>query len=912
MNFRLLGLFCFYLAAIVLPVSSVLADPALNWITRLGGETPTETTRGVAVAASGNIYVVGSSNESFGSPLNAHGGAGKNDILLAKYNSAGQLQWHTFFGGQESEFGEGIVLDEDENIYVAGKGFENFGTPVNDHAGARVTDPLNSDILIAKFDLNGALLWHTFHGIGQENILGGENDQGIAVDVDQMGNVYVTGDSDGLWGSPISGFPNNNVRQTVVLKLNSSGELLWHTFHGPAEGGGSGGWSIALDDTGDVFVAGIARASWGNPRSDFVTASAQLFKLSTNGALLWNTFAAGQGSAYSVALDETGNIYISGAANNAWAGDSINPYSGDNDIAIARFRETGHLDWQTFHGTDGDEVGATIMVGPNRLFVLGAGQNTWGVPLDVKASPDGTFCGLALELAHSGNLINHSFQCGEAGTNAGVVFNWSTLSRTISGGLYPGGQPLMSGVSDTGWGTPIDDITGTGIFLAQLGFPTPAEIAVEGGGQDITDGDLNPGLDDETDFGVVAEMNTVAKREFTIRNLGIGNLDLTGAPLVTVSGDHAADFTISQDPNTPVAPDADTQFEVTFDPGALGLRSATISIANNDEDENPFTFGVQGTGEPNVVEMSVRAYDIEIVDGSQNYSSEEGTHFGTTVYGATINQEFIISNSGNSDLNLSGSPKVEISGVAADDFSVSIQPSSPVAAGTETQFTVSFTPGESGGEVRTAQVSIVNNDADENPYNFGVRGEAAMGNTVGGTINGLIGTGLVLRNSTLEDKLFNSGGPFTFDVQLWNFQSYDVSVLTQPTGPDQNCSVENGQGMVIGANVDNVIVNCDAKYSVGGTVTGLVGSGIELLNNCGDDLGVGDNGDFQFPMFLDNGAPYSVTIKTQPSESGLVCGVSNGEGIISGASVTNVQITCGGQDAVFEDGFEAVTQQTCP
>lgn len=81
-------------------------------------------------------------------------------------------------------------------------------------------------------------------------------------------------------------------------------------------------------------------------------------------------------------------------------------------------------------------------------------------------------------------------------------------------------------------------------------------------------------------------------------------------------------------------------------------------------------------------------------------------------------------------------------------------------------------------------------------------------------------------------------------------------------------------------------------YTVGGTVSGLAGTGLVLQNNGGDNLPISANGPFTFPTALGNGSPYNVTVFTQPTGPAQTCTVTNGSGTISGANVTNVQVTC--------------------
>ena len=86
--------------------------------------------------------------------------------------------------------------------------------------------------------------------------------------------------------------------------------------------------------------------------------------------------------------------------------------------------------------------------------------------------------------------------------------------------------------------------------------------------------------------------------------------------------------------------------------------------------------------------------------------------------------------------------------------------------------------------------------------------------------------------------------------------------------------------------------NLDAKYAVGGTVTGLVGAGLVLEDNAGDALSVTTNGTFTFSSSVKNKHTYSVTVSTQPSSPAQTCTVHSGSGTIDKAAVTNVVVHC--------------------
>ena len=82
-------------------------------------------------------------------------------------------------------------------------------------------------------------------------------------------------------------------------------------------------------------------------------------------------------------------------------------------------------------------------------------------------------------------------------------------------------------------------------------------------------------------------------RTFTIENLGTASLTVS---LVTLSGANAADFTVIVPPASSVAAGGNTTFQVRFSPSAAGARTATLSVGNNDANENPCEFALLGTG----------------------------------------------------------------------------------------------------------------------------------------------------------------------------------------------------------------------------------------------------------------------------------------------------------------------------
>lgn len=169
--------------------------------------------------------------------------------------------------------------------------------------------------------------------------------------------------------------------------------------------------------------------------------------------------------------------------------------------------------------------------------------------------------------------------------------------------------------------------------------------------------------------------------------------------------------------------------------------------------------------------------------------------------------------------------------------------------------------------------------------------------TVGGTVSGLAGSGLVLQLNGDGDLPIGSDGSFTFGTPVPSGSQYRVNVAALPSNPTQVCTVAGGSGQVGSTNVTNVRVTCaSSTFSVGGTVIGLLGSGLVLQNNGGDDLAVGADGLFTFPAELASGATYSVSVRTQPSNPNQACTVTNGRGTIGSADVGNVVVSCSTAD----------------
>ena len=186
----------------------------LQWDRTLGG-TGTDRFGDVAVDSANNIIAIGNTTSD---------GAGNNDGLIAKYNSAGTLQWDRTLGGTGSDVFNGVAVDSANNIIAVG---------VTTSAGAG-----GNDCLIARYNSSGTLLWQrTLGGTGSDFFNG--------VAVDSASNIIAIG------VTTSDGAGNND---GLIAKYNSSGTPLWRRTLG---GTGSDFFSrVAVDSAGDIIIGG--------------------------------------------------------------------------------------------------------------------------------------------------------------------------------------------------------------------------------------------------------------------------------------------------------------------------------------------------------------------------------------------------------------------------------------------------------------------------------------------------------------------------------------------------------------------------------------------------------------------------------------------------------------------------------
>ncbi len=381
------GKFVFVALGLVLVFTpaALAEDPyEIAWSKQIG-TAATDQSYSVAVDATGNAYISGRTDGDLAG-LNA----GSYDAFLIKYDSSGNEVWSSQIGTTGNDGSNSVALDDFGNAYISGwtnggrggtstgyedafltkfdssgndlwsrqistsSGDQSFSVAVDGSGNAYISGRTRSDIggtnagghdaFLTKYDSSGDLLWSQQIGTSSMDI-------SFSVAVDASGNAYISGFTEGNIGGANAGY-----RDAFLTKFDSSGDELWSQQIGTSDTEFS--WSVAVDGSDNVYITGFTEGDLSGTSAG--RADAFLVKYDSLGNELWSQQigTARHDISFSVAVDASGNAYISGETK----GDLGGVNAGDMDAFLTKFDSLGNELWSQQIGSSRYDQSSSVAI----------------------------------------------------------------------------------------------------------------------------------------------------------------------------------------------------------------------------------------------------------------------------------------------------------------------------------------------------------------------------------------------------------------------------------------------------------------------------------------------------------------------------------------------------------------------
>jgi hypothetical protein len=376
---------------------------------------------------------------------------------------------HTFYGSSLDDRTYGVAIDSEDSSIMVGRSLDSWTGPAGEEPRHPHSDPGGSiDFFILKLDRDGRYLWHTFYGSDTAAIEGDPVDYAMAVAVDGNDNILVTGFSAGTWNGPApdSSGPLNphsgGLADAFVLKLDSSGDYVWHTFYGSGassfEDLRDEGHAIAVDGANNIYVGLKSGDNWTGPAPDYANPKhaysggqdLAVLKLGSNGDYQWHTFMGGQylyEESASIAVDGAA-VYVAGTTDSGWTvgtDEPLNAYAGGNDIVVVKLDSDGDYQWHTFYGSAENDGANGVIAAYGYVYITGYSFTGWNGPAPAAAAPEHPFSTgqsdiMALKLNSAGTYQWHTFYGAVDSADYGLdlAFSGGGARLDIVGRSYAG------------------------------------------------------------------------------------------------------------------------------------------------------------------------------------------------------------------------------------------------------------------------------------------------------------------------------------------------------------------------------------------------------------------------------------------------------------------------------------------
>jgi hypothetical protein len=311
---------------------TLVIDPGVDWATYFGGGEG-ETGTFVTTDPEGNVYITGLTNSlsnlaTTGAHQTVFSGSG-NDAFLAKFDSLGQLQWATYYGGTLSAGffittqGYSISCDIFGHVYLTG--ITSVETGISTPGSYQPNRGANSFFqgYLAQFNSDGIRNWGTYYGASLSTPAFLANvTSAYASACDKEGNVYIGCNTDSM-SSTTGTLVTAGAHQTIyggggtdglLVKFDSSGNREWATYYGGENYDYL--YTLVCDDSNNVYLSGISNSPAGiatpGTHESVIHENSGGFvaKFNSAGVRQWGSYLHGRGAG--IALDPYNHLYVCG------------------------------------------------------------------------------------------------------------------------------------------------------------------------------------------------------------------------------------------------------------------------------------------------------------------------------------------------------------------------------------------------------------------------------------------------------------------------------------------------------------------------------------------------------------------------------------------------------------------------
>ncbi|MCH8903099.1 MAG: SBBP repeat-containing protein [Bacteroidetes bacterium] len=353
-------------------IVSVLGLSGLNaqegWLQNFGGKSQEEGSA-IAVDKKGNVYMTGYITNKVYFGNDSIEASGWNDFFLAKYDRDGKVLWAKRCGGSFWDWGTSIAIDKNDDVIVTGV-FSKEARFDEDSLTSRG----DLDIFIAKYSPEGELKWLRQAG-------GPTSDQSSSLQVDDDGNVYVSGTFSTTIQIENKKFTSAGREDIFIFKLDKEGALLWFNSFGgkfsdhcmDAHLDGDRNLLLTGYFTEEVMFGAEMAKSYG-------WMDIFLIKINRDGKLLWFNIAGSVEDDIGTAVitDKNGNVYLTGEFNEECQfGNQRFETAYRHSAFLARYSPAGKLDWVKQFGGKSSFSSVDLAIDPSQnIFIAGVYKGT--------------------------------------------------------------------------------------------------------------------------------------------------------------------------------------------------------------------------------------------------------------------------------------------------------------------------------------------------------------------------------------------------------------------------------------------------------------------------------------------------------------------------------------------------------